>query len=331
VERVAVVGGGAWGTALASVLARTGRHVALWVYEQELAETINRDRVNADYLPEADLPENIVAHNDVNVTIEGSPVVYFAVPSQFARPVVERLADGLADRTVVIATKGIEHSTLSLMSELFTEYMAGLEHRQLAVLSGPSFAHEVAARMPAAVVVASVSQGTATRVQQMFQGSNLRVYTSPDIVGLQVAGSAKNVIAIAAGMSDGLGYGYNARAALITRGAVEIARLGRAMGARTETFAGLAGIGDLVLTCTGDLSRNRTVGLRIGAGERLDDIRSGMRQVAEGIPNARCFHELRSRYGVEMPIAEQVYTILYENKSPGDAVKELMARELKPE
>jgi len=257
--------------------------------------------------------------------------VYFSVPSQFARHVITTLADHLADHIVVIMTKGIEHSTLSLMSELFSECTSDLDPARLAVISGPSFAQEAAANMPSAVVVASESQQTVTRIQHMFQGSNLRLYGSSDVIGVQIGGSMKNVIAIAAGISDGLGYGHNARAALITRGSVEIARLGLAMGAHRETFAGLAGIGDLVLTCTGDLSRNRTVGLRIGRGERLDDICKSMRHVAEGVSNAQCFNELRSRHGTEMPITEQVYAILYNGKSPEDAVKDLMARELKPE
>jgi len=328
---VAVLGAGAWGTALSTVLARLGQNVGLWVYEQEIASRINTDHVNPVYLPEVTLPDNITAHTDIPNAISGAEFVYFSVPSQFARQIITALAGHLADRIVVIMTKGIEHSTLSLMSELFSECTSDLDPARLAVISGPSFAQEAAANMPSAVVVASESRQTVTRIQQMFQGSNLRLYGSSDVIGVQIGGSAKNVIAIAAGMSDGLGYGHNARAALITRGAVEIARLGLAMGARRETFAGLAGIGDLVLTCTGDLSRNRTVGLRMARGERLDDICKNMCQVAEGVPNAQCFNELRLRHAIEMPITEQVNAILYENKSPGDTVKDLMARELKPE
>ena len=328
---VAVVGAGAWGTALATVLARLGLDVGLWVYEQDVAVTINTDHINPVYLPEVTLPDNITAYTDISSAISGAEFIYFSVPSQFARKVMTDLADHLAERIVVIMTKGIEHSTLSLMSELFSECTSDLDPARLAVISGPSFATEAAAGMPSAVVVASESQQTVTRVQHMFQGSNLRLYGSSDVIGVQIGGSAKNVIAIAAGLSDGLGNGHNTRAALITRGAVEIARLGLAMGARRETFAGLAGIGDLVLTCTGDLSRNRTVGLRMGRGERLDDICKSMCQVAEGVPNARCLNELRLRHAIEMPITEQVYAILYEEKPPEDAVRDLMARELKPE
>lgn len=330
-DNVAVIGGGAWGTALAAVLARLGLDVGLWVYEQDVADTINTDHVNPVYLPEVTLPDNITAYTDISKAISGTDIIYFSVPSQFARHVLTTLDSHLADRTVVIMTKGIEHSTLSLMSDLFAECTSDLDPARLAVISGPSFAQEAAAGMPSAVVVASENLHTVTRIQHMFLGSNLRLYGSSDVIGVQIGGSAKNVIAIAAGISDGLGYGHNARAALITRGAVEIARLGLVMGARRETFAGLAGIGDLVLTCTGDLSRNRTVGLRIGRGERLDDICKGMCQVAEGVPNAECFNELRSQHGIEMPITEQVYAILYDDKSPEDAVKDLMSRELKPE
>ncbi len=330
-NRVAVVGGGAWGTALAKVLAGLDNSVMLWAYEPEVVESINRYHVNTVYLPDVTLPDHVVAYDDVGSAVADAEIVYFAVPSQFARPMVTALAEYLSEHTVVIATKGIERSTLSLMSELFMECVPRLDTAQLVVISGPSFAQEAAAGMPAAIVAASTSERTVTRVQRMFHGSNLRLYSSPDIVGVQIGGAAKNIIAIAAGMSDGLGYGHNARAALITRGAVEIARLGLALGARRETFAGLAGIGDLVLTCTGELSRNRTVGLRIGRGEQLDDICRGMRQVAEGVPNARCFNELRLQHGIEMPITEQVYAILYEDKPPSEAVRDLMARELKPE
>jgi len=328
---VAVVGAGAWGTALSTVLARLGLDVGLWAYEHEIAASINTDHVNPVYLPEVTLSDSIRAYNDIPTAISAAEFVYFSVPSQFARQIMTSVADHLADRTLVIMTKGVEHSTLLLMSELFAECKPDLDPAQLAVISGPSFAQETAANMPSAVVVASESRQTVTRIQQMFRGSNLRLYGSSDVIGVQIGGSTKNVIAIAAGMSDGLGYGHNARAALITRGSVEIARLGLAMGARRETFAGLAGIGDLVLTCTGDLSRNRTVGLRMGRGERLDAICKSMRHVAEGVSNARCFNELRSRHGIEMPITEQVYAILYDGKSPRDAVKDLMARELKPE
>ena len=328
---VAVIGAGAWGTALATVLARLGLDVGLWAYEQDVADAVNTGHVNPVYLPDVMLPGNIVAYTDISHAVSGAEFIYFSVPSQFAVQIITSLADHLVDRTVVIMTKGIEHSTLSLMSDLFVQCKPDLDPARLAVISGPSFAEEAAAGMPSAVVVASESRQTVTGIQHMFQGSNLRLYGSSDVIGVQIGGSAKNVIAIAAGISDGLGYGHNARAALITRGAVEIARLGLAMGARRETFAGLAGIGDLVLTCTGDLSRNRSVGLRLGRGERLDDICKSMCHVAEGIPNAQCFNELRSRHGIEMPITEQVYAILYEEKPPEHAVKDLMGRELKPE
>jgi len=331
VSRIAVVGAGAWGTALSAVLARRGNDVVLWAYEHEVVETINCNHVNTAFLPDIELPETVAACNDITAATANAEFIYFAVPSEFAKPVVANLAGAVGGKTVVIATKGIDQSALSPMSDLFTSAAAEMDPVQVAVISGPSFAQETAAGMPTAIVVASSSLDTAARVQRMFQGSNIRLYSSTDVVGVQIAGSAKNIIAIAAGISDGLGYGHNARAALITRGAVEIARLGRAMGARVETFSGLAGIGDLVLTCTGDLSRNRTVGLLVGRGKQIEEIRGEMRHVAEGIANAKCFNALRLRYGIEMPITEQVHAILYKGKPPGDAVDDLMSRELKSE
>ncbi|MCD6288557.1 MAG: NAD(P)-dependent glycerol-3-phosphate dehydrogenase [Candidatus Hydrogenedentes bacterium] len=329
--RASVIGAGAWGTAIANTLAHAGEDVSLLVYEKELADTINRDHVNDIYLPDMRIHENISATTDPETALAGADPVFFVVPSQHARTVLELTAKMLDGKTIVVATKGIEHESLSLMSDVVADCVAGTVDDRMVVLSGPSFAREVAAGMPAAVVAASRGATAAQRVQEIFRGSNLRVYASRDIVGVQIAGSVKNVIAIAAGISDGLGYGYNARAALITRGAVEIARLGKAMGARPETFAGLAGIGDLVLTCTGDLSRNRTVGLRLARGETLADIQKGMRQIAEGVPNAKCLRALAARYDVEMPISARVYAILYENERPNDAVNELMSRELKDE
>lgn len=330
-RHIAVIGAGAWGTALAGTLASVGRKVRMLVYEPELADTINSDHVNTLYLPAVRLDDTITASTDPDVVLDGADLVFMVVPSEYAVSVLDNIGDGLSDKTVVIATKGIEHGSLSLMSELIMDRVSGMSDARLAVLSGPSFAKEVVERLPAAVVAASRHKATADRVQDTFRGSNLRIYTSDDIVGVQIAGSAKNVIAIAVGISDGLGCGHNARAAIITRGAVEIARLGISMGARAETFSGLAGTGDLVLTCTGDLSRNRTVGLRLGRGETLDEIRCGMVQVAEGVSNARCFRSLAARHNIEMPIAEQVYRILYEKKLPQEAVKDLMSRKLKRE
>ena len=332
VKRIAVIGGGSWGTTLAGLLARKGFPVRLWVYEPDLARTMQETRENPVYLPGYRLPARLEAVSDMGDALERADLVVFVVPSHAARNVLKQMRPHLKRAPLLVnATKGIETDTLLTMSELFREIVPEVPASRQAFLSGPSFAKEVARGDPTAVVVASHEPATAQHVQRVFSTPFFRVYTNPDVTGVELGGALKNVIAIAAGVSDGLGYGHNTRAALITRGLVEMARLGEAMGANPRTFAGLAGMGDLVLTCTGDLSRNRRVGLKLGQGMRLKDILAETPMVAEGIRTAQAAYRLSRKYRVEMPITEQVYLLLYRGKKPSATVRDLMGRALKPE
>ena len=327
----AVLGAGAWGTALAMTLAEKGHRVTLWSYEADVAEEIERHGTNR-YLTGVTLPRSLTATTDLPAAVRGAELVLSVSPSQVVRSVMSVAGPCIsADALLVSASKGIELDTLLRMDEVIAAFAPPSVMERFSVLSGPSFAKEVADRAPTAVVVASHDEGAARRVQEAFQTPWFRVYTNPDVVGVEIAGALKNVIALAAGVTAGLGYGHNTTAALITRGLAEMARLGAAMGARSATFYGLAGMGDLVLTCTGSLSRNRTVGYRLGQGESLDDILADMTAVAEGVKTAEAVHELARRHEVEMPIAEQVYAIVHEGRSPADAVRALMLRDPKPE
>lgn len=329
--RATVVGAGAWGTALATLLARNGHDVRIWSYEAEVAKAINIQRRNP-YLEGIDLPEGLCAETDLAAAVRGATLVVSATPSQFVRRVMAEAAGALEpDVLLVSASKGLELGTLLRMDEVLGQVLpaGALEH--FCVLSGPSFAKEVAAGGPTAVVIGSRDAASAERVRALLQTAWFRVYTSTDVVGIEIGGALKNVIAIAAGTTDGLGYGHNTLAALITRGLAEITRLGLALGAERATFYGLAGLGDLVLTCTGSLSRNRTVGYRIGQGESLTDILSDMTAVAEGVKTTEAARELARRHGVEMPITEQMYAILHEGRRPDEALRALMTRDPKPE
>ncbi|MBT8336680.1 MAG: NAD(P)-dependent glycerol-3-phosphate dehydrogenase [Gemmatimonadetes bacterium] len=329
---VAVVGAGSWGTALASVLARNGHDVVLWALEPDVAREINESRVNGTYLPGIVLPEGLRATTDLADTVGPARVVVSVVPSQFAGSVIEQAVTALrSDAILVSASKGIELSTLRRMDQVMEEILTPAQAHRFSVLSGPSFAAEVARQAPTAVVAASAEHEAAERVQALFQNPTFRVYTNPDVVGVELGGALKNVIALAAGVAAGLGFGHNTLAALITRGLAEITRLGVAMGARRETFSGLAGMGDLVLTCTGDLSRNRTVGVRLGQGEALEDILGEMRSVAEGVKTAEAVVALADRHGVEMPIATEVHAMLTAGRRPREALENLMSRDPKPE
>jgi glycerol-3-phosphate dehydrogenase (NAD(P)+) len=331
-KRAAVLGAGAWGTALAKVLSDKGERVALWTHRPELAEQIADTHQNARYLPGVSLSPELIVTADLESALADVSLVVLAVPSHALREVVTRAKAGLpSSAAIVSATKGIENDSLMLMREVILDVAGfGLDQR-LAVLSGPSFAHEVAVGLPTAVVVASSSADVARAVQERFATERLRVYTSDDPVGVELGGALKNVIAIAAGACDGLGYGHNSRAALITRGLAEIVRLSMAKGGNALTLAGLAGLGDLVLTCTGELSRNRTVGVEMGRGRRLPDVLTRLGHVAEGVRTAKSAYDLGRKFNVEMPITTEVYRVLYENKSPKQAVGDLMARALKPE
>ncbi len=326
-EDIAVVGAGSWGTALANLLAQIGHRVKIWAYEKEVAQAINQNRENHIYLPGINLHDELQASLNLTEVLKNSKIILVVIPSKFFRSVVQDPAFSMAkDSIIVTATKGIETKTHLRMSEVLMEEIEASIIDRLAVLSGPSFAKDVAKMMPTAVTIAAKKENIAKYLQDIFFCDYFRVYTSDDIIGVEFGGAIKNVIAIAAGISDGLGLGDNTRAALITRGLAEMSRLGCALGAKRETFFGLAGLGDLVLTCTGDLSRNRQVGLRIGRGEKLNDILSGMKMIAEGVENTEALYTLSQKVKIELPITHQVYEILYSDKPPLTAVKELMSR-----
>jgi len=333
--RIAVIGAGAWGTALADLLAERGHEVTLWVYESDLCARMASSRENDIYLPRARLNGGLRFTSDLaQAASAGQDLLLSVMPSHVVRAVWRRMAESLhPDAIIVSATKGIEEKTLLLPTQIIAECMreGGAGSRPLAALSGPTFAQEAADRKPTAVAAASEDEEGPACVQAAFAGTCVRVYTAPDPIGTQLGGALKNVVALAAGIADGLELGYNARAALIVRGLAEMARLGAAMGGHPETFAGLAGLGDLVLTCTGDLSRNRTVGMRLGKGEKLEDILASMTGVAEGVHTAPAASGLARRHGAELPICAQVHAVLFEGKDPREAVKELMARPLKAE
>lgn len=327
----AVFGGGSWGTTLADLLARKNGSASLWVRERELATTIRSEQQNPWYLPGVPLSENLAVSEDLAQVSDKADVFLFVIPSQFYGGVLQRVREHLPKKPVIIsASKGITLDTLQTMSEVTKDVLAGLKPT-FAMLSGPSFAKEVCKGMPTAVTLACRHAATGRRVQEMFSTETFRVYTSPDVRGVELGGALKNIIAIAAGISDGLGFGSNARAALITRGLAEMSRLGVAMGAQAQTFMGLSGMGDLVLTCTGDLSRNRQVGLKLAQGLTLLDILGQMKMVAEGVKTTESVHALGRRHKVALPITEQVYQVLHEGKDPALAVRELMQRELKSE
>ena len=331
-KSIGVIGAGSWGTTLADMLAKKGHRVTLWAYEPELVSEMQTGRENSIYLPGIRLADNLMFTGSLEEALRGKELLLFVVPSQVVRRVLlDAVAHISPDSIVVSASKGIEVESLKLVSQVYEETLPEALYRRFAVLSGPSFAREVALEMPTAVVAAAADPLVAKGVQDAFTCNFFRVYTNSDLVGVELGGAVKNVIAIAAGISDGLGFGSNTRAALITRGLAEIARLGQALGARSETFAGLAGMGDLVLTCTGDLSRNRSVGIQLGQGRTLAEILAEMRMVAEGVKTTESTCLLARKLGVEMPIAFKVNEILYHDRPARDAVIELMSRDLKAE
>ncbi len=330
--RIAVVGAGSFGTALAKVLAENGHEVVLWCHRAERAREIAERRENSLYLPGIVLPEPLTATADLSEAVQRADMLVVAVPSHVVREVMVRARACLGDVPwVVSAAKGVEEDSLLRMSEVLAEVLGPDHVDRIAVLSGPSFAKEVAAGMPTAVTAASCNPSAAEAVQKAFQASTFRVYTHDDVVGVEIGGAAKNVIAIAAGVSDGLGLGHSSRAALITRGVAEISRLVVRLGGDARTVSGLSGVGDLVLTCTGDLSRNRTLGLRLGRGEKLADILGSMHMVAEGFRNSISISQLARKVGVEMPITEQVRLLLHEEKPPLQVLGDLLRRQAKPE
>ena len=330
--KIGIIGAGSWGTTLAQVLAEKGFRVDLWVFEEDLCETIRKTRENTFYLPGCLLSGNITAHHNLERVVKDHDLLVMVVPSHVYRHVAHQMLPFLKKGAVVVnATKGIENETLLSMAGIWKEILPSEGFADLLCLSGPSFAKEVVQKIPTAITVAGETLEVAQAVQRVFSTTYFRVYTSLDKIGVELAGALKNVIAVAAGACDGLGFGHNTRAALITRGLAEITRLGVKMGAHPLTFSGLAGIGDLLLTCTGDLSRNRTVGFQLGKGRKLKEILGEMRMVAEGVKTARSVHFLAMKMQVEMPISEQVYQVLYEDKDCHVAVRELMERDLKHE
>jgi glycerol-3-phosphate dehydrogenase (NAD(P)+) len=323
-KRLTVLGGGSWGTALAMVLAPRFGRVNLWTYEAELAAEMAAERENKVFLPGFRLAPNIDVSSSLEESLRGAEMVLGVMPSTVLRQVyVDAKAHIPPHIPIVSATKGIERGTQRRMSEIIAEVTG---HGRIAVLSGPSFAREVARGEPTLVVVAAAERALCEEVQRAFTGPTFRMYTSTDPVGAEIGAALKNVIAIAAGICFGLGLGSNAMAALITRGLAEITRLAVSMGGRAETLAGLAGLGDLILTCTGELSRNRRVGLELSKGKSLEEITGGMRMIAEGVENTYSAVELARRQGVSMPIAETLYAIFTQGKSPHDALRELMER-----
>jgi glycerol-3-phosphate dehydrogenase (NAD(P)+) len=327
--RCAVIGAGAWGTAIADRLARNGHRTLLWARERDVVESINTRHENVRFLGGIPLGASLQATADMGEALCEAQVVVYAAPSHVLRPVVAACASAVAPGAVLaVATKGIERETLALMTDVVSQEAPA--HHVVAI-SGPSFAAEVARGEPTAIVAASSSLESARLVQRVMSAPAFRVYTSDDVVGVELGGALKNVIAVATGILDGLGLGFNPRAALMTRGLAEMSRLGVALGATPDTFAGLAGLGDLILTCTGALSRNRAVGVAIGEGQTLDQALAGKDSVAEGVLNTQSARALAEKASVEMPIVEATYRILFEGCAPRQAVAELMARELRPE
>jgi glycerol-3-phosphate dehydrogenase (NAD(P)+) len=330
--RASVIGGGSWGSAMALHLGGLDINTKLWIREKDVYENTLRYRQNKTFLPGYVFPASVSFYNNIKETIVDTDFLFIAIPSKYCLSIYKVLAPLLSPRQIIISlTKGIEKNSLKRMSELMEDIFSSDFIPKSATLSGPSFAREVAESHPTAVVIASKDLKTAKLIQQNISNEYFRAYTTDDVTGVELAGALKNIIAISAGICAGLEFGSNSIAALITRGIAEISRLGVKLGARQETFSGLAGIGDLVLTCTGKLSRNRYVGFELGKGKSLDQIVSKMNMVAEGITTTFSIHYLSKRENIEMPICEQVYQILYKNKDPRTALQDLMTRKLKHE
>ncbi|MBI5642020.1 MAG: NAD(P)H-dependent glycerol-3-phosphate dehydrogenase [Deltaproteobacteria bacterium] len=331
-ERLTVLGAGSWGTTLAEILAQKGHEVTLWVRNAGLCRAISENSENEQYLPGVKLSRSLRPTASLEEALKNARFIVSVIPSHGLREVFTKAYPFISEDAVIVsATKGIEEGTLLTACGVLKEVLAGKKYKDITVLSGPSFAKEVSVKLPAAVSAASASHECANLVQNAFSTPYFRVYTNSDVIGVELGGALKNVIAIAAGISDGLSLGHNARAALITRGLAETSRLGIKMGANPLTFSGLSGLGDLILTCTAPLSRNYTVGFQIGEGRKLKDITGGMKMVAEGVKTSRAAKDLARANGVNMPITEEVCKVLYEGKDPRDAVLELMMRELKGE
>ncbi|HEY7544488.1 MAG TPA: NAD(P)H-dependent glycerol-3-phosphate dehydrogenase [Blastocatellia bacterium] len=331
-KRVAVIGAGSWGTALAAVAARNHHQVSMWAREQEVAQTINRAHRNPFYLSDCALPENIMATTSIEEALTDADFAIIVVPSHAMREMMIQMRNHLRGEMILTtATKGVENGTLMRMTEVIADVLKEKFAPRLTALSGPSFAREVMRGDPTAIVAASVDREAARVIQSELSSSSFRIYTNSDVAGVELGGAVKNVVAIAAGVVSGMGLGHNSIAAIITRGLAEITRLATSEGARAATMAGLAGLGDLVLTCTGNLSRNRHVGVELGRGRKLDEILAGMREVAEGVKTTQAIYEISRRNQIDMPITESVHALLYEDRPAREAMIELMARPLKEE
>jgi glycerol-3-phosphate dehydrogenase (NAD(P)+) len=331
-KHIAIIGAGSMGTALGKMLGENGYDVILWAYESEVAQEINNTRINKAFFPDFQLPKTVRATTSFAEALNGSNLVLSATPAQVLRKVWSEAGQHLLpEAKIVCASKGVETNTACLMSEVLAEVIPTGEKERLAFLSGPSFSKEIGENQPTAIVIASTAESLAKQIQQTLSSPTFRVYTTDDVIGVELGGALKNVIAIAVGVAEGMGLGHNSRAALITRGLAEVTRLAVACGANPLTLAGLAGVGDLVLTCTGHLSRNLQVGIRLGQGESLESILASARTVAEGVQTARSTIQLASKYHVEMPISETVVQLIDGHKAPKDAVHSLMTRKLKSE
>ncbi|MBW1650119.1 MAG: NAD(P)-dependent glycerol-3-phosphate dehydrogenase [Deltaproteobacteria bacterium] len=330
--KIGVIGGGSWGTALANLLALKGYKIDLWVFEKDIVEQIKTERLNKLFLPGILLSDNIIPTNNFEKAVSEKDILLIVVPSHFIRNIAGEIQKYVSPQTVILtASKGIENQTSYTMSRVLKEVITKISEKNFAAISGPSFAREVAKKTPTAIVASCCDQSVAKKIQLIFATDYFRVYTNNDLIGTEIGGAIKNVIAIASGMIDGLKLGLNTRAALISRGLAEIRRLGLKMGAKPETFLGLAGAGDLILTCTGNLSRNYILGKRVGEGEKLKEITENSKMIAEGVKNSESVYNLSKRLNIEMPISNAVYHILYKDMAPMDALIKLMTRDLKHE
>jgi glycerol-3-phosphate dehydrogenase (NAD(P)+) len=326
--KIAVIGAGSWGTATACLLGKKGLDVSLWALEPEVADGINTDHRNPMYLKDIDVPKTVTATHDMEEALRGADTVVFVVVSHVMREVIERAKPFIgADAIIVTQTKGVENGTLMRMSEVIEDVLGPDARPRLAVLSGPNHAEEVGREIPSATVVAAHEHSVAKRLQETYMTDYFRVYTNPDLIGVEIAGATKNVIALSAGMCDGLGFGDNSKASLLTRGLAEATRLGTALGAKPMTFSGLAGVGDMVVTCFSKHSRNRLVGERLAKGQTVQQIYDDIHMIAEGVQTSHAVHDLAKKTGVVMPITHHVYEVLYEGRKPADIVFSLMTRD----
>ena len=330
-KKIVVIGTGSWGTALGLILAKNGHEVTMWEWSFEQAQNLKNDRENKKYLPGIKFPENMKIENNIEGILEDAKMVVFSVPSQVLRGVVKKLSDQIKEDMIIVNTaKGLEISTGERLSEVIKDEVLGKFHKNIVILSGPTHAEEVAAGVPTTIVAAGDLE-VAKQVQVYFTNSNFRVYSGKDIIGAEIGGAVKNCLAIGAGIADGIGYGDNTKAALMTRGLAEMIKYGVALGAQEKTFSGLTGIGDLIVTCGSQHSRNRYVGEKLGKGQKIKEILSEMVMVAEGVPTVKAVYESAKKIGVEMPIVKGIYEVLYEEAEPKDVVAALMARDLKEE